>query len=174
MIKPASLVAIAALAFAAACTTLPEPAADGAFDVRTTMQQHTNPAVLAIWDVTNNAMDDEAGLNPTQIDAAEWQQVAEQAERLAASGHAMAAAGSYLAASSGNTAVKEGELTMAEVQRLIDSDPTLFRQMSAALGAHGDKLAAAARARDTARTESLVAGLDGVCASCHERFWHPQ
>ncbi len=86
----------------------------------------------------------------------------------------MAAAGAYVAALPGNTAVKEGELTMAEVQRLIDGDPTLFRQMSAAFAAHADKLVAAARARDAAAAGNLVAELDGACASCHSRFWHPQ
>jgi cytochrome c556 len=166
-------IAAAVLALAAACATVPAPP-PGSIDVRTVMQQQTNPAVLAIWDVTNNAMDDEGGLDPAQLDAAKWQRIAEEAERLATSGHAMGDAVGYLAAAPGNTAVAPGELTMAEVQRLIDSDPTLFRQMSAALGAHGDRLAAAAKARDAEATEELVAELDGVCASCHARFWHPQ
>ena len=173
MIRPATLLGAGTLAFAAACATVPAPP-PGSIDVRSVMQQQTNPAVLSIWDVTNNAMNEDGGLDPAQMDNAKWQGIAEQADRLAASGHSMAEAPGYLAAAPGNTAVGEGELTMAEIQRLIDGHPMLFRQMSAALGEHGDKLAAAARARDAVATEALVAELDGVCANCHMRFWHPQ
>jgi len=167
-------ISLAVLTAAAACTTIQSTPPASGIDVRTIMQQQTNPAVLAIWDITNNAMNDEGGVDPAQMDAAKWQRIAEQSERLAASGHAMAAADAYMAAAPGNRAVGEGELTMAEVQRLIDGDPALFRQMSASLGTHADKLASAARARDAATTGDLVAELDGICASCHMRFWHPQ
>jgi hypothetical protein len=172
MTKPARLAATAALAFAAACTTAALPV--GTLDVRAAMQQHINPAVMSIWDVTNNAMDDEGGIDPAQMDDARWRQVAEGAERLAASGREMAAASAFVAAAPGNTAVDEGEVSMAEVQRHIDGDPRLFRLMASAQASHADRLAAAARAQDAAATGELVAGLDSVCESCHARFWYPE
>lgn len=170
---PSRLVAVAALAFAAACTTVTALPV-GTLDVRGMMQQHVNPAVMSIWDVTNNAMDDEGGIDSAQMDEAKWRQVAEGAERLAASGREMAAATAFVAAAPGNTAVDEGEVSMAEVQRHIDGDPRLFRLMANAQAAHADRLAAAARAQDAVATGELVAGLDSVCESCHARFWYPE
>ena len=173
MMNQRSTLAVAALLLGGACTTvaaLPE----GTLDVRGMMQQHVNPAVMSIWDVTNNAMDDEGGIDPAQMDAAKWRQVAEGAERLAASGREMAAATAFVAAAPGNTSVDQGEISMAQVQRQIDSDPRLFRLMATAQAAHADRLAAAARAQDAAAPGELVAGLDGVCESCHARFWYPE
>src|SRR5690606_36067382 len=87
------LAAVGILAFVAACaTTAATNSAAGLMDVRAAMQQQVNPAMLSIWDVTNNAMNDEGALDPAQLDAAKWQQIAEGADALAASGDAMAAA----------------------------------------------------------------------------------
>jgi len=171
MIRPSHAVACTALALFAA-TAFAQGSAP--LDVRAAMQQQVNPAVMSIWDVTNNAMNDEGGLDPAQMDAAGWAQVAEGADLLAASGTAMADASTYIAAAPDNAEVAEGEIAMAEVQRHIDSDPRLFGQMGAAFASHAGKLAAAARARDAAATSALVADLDGVCESCHARFWYPE
>jgi cytochrome c556 len=171
MSKLSLSVAVAALTFFTATAV-----AQGAvpLNVRGAMQRDVNPAVMSIWDVTNNAMNDEGGVDPAQMDAAKWAQVAEGAERLAASGKAMAEASVYVAAATGDTQVAEGEVPMEAVQRHIDSDPRLFGHMGAALAAHADKLAVSARAQDAAATSELVAELDGVCESCHARFWYPE
>lgn len=162
-------------AFMAACaTTTTGTLPAETVDVRAEMQERLNPAMLSIWAVTNNAMNDAGGIDPSQMDAAKWQQVAAGADRLAASGRAMAEASAYVAAAPGNTAVGEGEVTMAAVQRHIDSDPRLFGQMAAAFAAHSEKLATAARSQDATATGDLVAQMDGVCESCHARFWYPE
>jgi hypothetical protein len=173
MTKPPRLAAAATLSFLAACATV-AALHEGTVDVRAMMQQHVNPAVMSIWDVTNNAMDDDGAIDPAQMDAAKWRQVAEGAERLAASGREMAAATAFVAAAPGNTAVDQGEIPMAQVQRQIDSDPRLFRLMATAQAAHADRLAAAAGAQDAEAAGELVAGLDSVCESCHARFWYPE
>ena len=171
----ASLLAGGVLVFAAACattttTTLPS----GALDVRAAMQQAVNPAMLSIWDITNNAMNDEGGIDPVQMDAAKWQQIAEGADQLAAAGTAMAEAEAFVAAAPGNSAVDEGAVPMAEVQRHLDSDPRLFAQMAAAFAAHSTQLAEAAKKQDAVATSELIVQMDGVCESCHARFWYPE
>lgn len=171
MIKPSLWVASTALAVFA---TAVAAQSSTALDVRAAMQQQVNPAVLAIWDVGNNAMNDEGGLDPAQLDDAKWAQLAEAAGQLSASGKAMASAQSYIAAAPDNAEVGEGEVTMAAVQQHIDSDPRLFGQMSAALATHADKLAAAATAKDAATAGDLIAEMDAVCESCHARFWYPE
>ena len=164
---------------AAACVpATPGPAASseasGVVDVRAEMQQHVNPAMLSIWDVTNNAMNDEGAVDPALMDAAKWRQVAAGAEQLAQSGLRMTSPSPLIAASAGNTEVAEGEIAMAEVQRHLDSDPRLFRQMASAFAAHSTRLADAASSQNAAATGELVAAMDGVCESCHARFWYPE
>ena len=174
MTKVRFFVAGAALAFAAACATTATSSTGDALDVRAQMQEQVNPAMLSIWEVTNNAMNDEGGVDPAQMDAGKWRQIAEGAERLAASGTAMAEAERFIAAAPDNAEVGEGEIAMADVQRHLDSDPRLFRQMAAAFAAHSSRLAEAARTQDAAAAGDLVAQMDGVCESCHARFWYPE
>src|SRR5690554_566303 len=143
-------------------------------DVRAEMQQHINPAMLGIWDVTNNAMDDQGAIDPARMDAGKWRQIAAAAEQLAQSGLRMTAPAPLVAASPGNTEVGEGEIPMADVQRHLDSDPRLFRQMASAFAAHSTRLAEAATGQNAAATGDLVAAMDGVCESCHGRFWYPE
>lgn len=171
MMKLSLAAGSAALAFFAA-TAVGQTAAP--LDVRAAMQQRVNPATLAIWDVGNNAMNDEGGIDPAQMDDAKWAQLAKAAGDLSAAGEAMASAGAYLAAAPDNTEVGEGEVPMEAVQKHIDSDPKLFGQMAAAMAAHADKLSAAVEAKDAAAAGDLIAAMDGVCESCHARFWYPE
>jgi cytochrome c556 len=145
-----------------------------ALDVRAVMQQQVNPATLAIWDIGNNAMNDQGGLDPAKMDSAKWSTLTENATKLAEAGRAMAAARLFVAASDGNTTVAEGEIPMAEVQRALDADPEGFRQAAAAFADHAEKLAAAARGPDVAAAGDLVAGIDVACENCHAKYWYPE
>ena len=80
MIKSSVFVASAGLAvFAASALTQ-----SAALDVRATMQTEVNPAMLAIWDVGNNALNEEGGIDPALMDAEKWARVAQAADQLAA------------------------------------------------------------------------------------------
>ncbi|OJU61264.1 MAG: hypothetical protein BGO08_00020 [Altererythrobacter sp. 66-12] len=170
MIKPSVFVASTALAFVAA-SALAQPAT---LDVRATMQQRVNPAMMAIWDVGNNALNDEGGIDPKLMDGAKWAQVAEAADQLAAVGKDMAGAQGFIAAAPGNSEVGDGEITMAAVQQHIDGDPAGLKQMAAAFADHAQRLATAARAKDAATAGDLIAEMDGVCETCHARYWYPE
>lgn len=171
MVRPSALLAAGALA-AFAVSAFAQPAAP--VDVRAAMQQQVNPAMLAIWDVGNNAMNDEGGLDPAKLDDVKWMRVAEAAEQLAAAGHAMAAGQGFLAAAPGNAAVGEGEVAMSEVQKHLDADPAGFRVAATAFAEHAERIAAAARTKDAASAGDLIAATDAVCESCHSRFWYPE
>lgn len=170
MIRPSAILASASLTFFAASALAQSPA----FDVRAAMQQGINPAMLAIWDVGNSALNDEGGIDPALMDDDKWAKVAEAADQLVAVGEGMAAAGRFIAASPDNSEVAEGEITMAAVQRHIDTDPDGLKQMAAAFAEHSGRLAAAARANDAATAGDLIAEMDGVCESCHARYWYPE
>ena len=170
MIKSSVFVASAGLAvFAASALTQA-----AALDVRATMQTEVNPAMLAIWDVGNNALNEEGGIDPALMDAEKWARVAQAADQLAAAGKAMAAAEGYVAAAPDNGEVAEGEIAMSAVQQHIDADPAGLKQMAAAFAEHSGRLAAAARAQDAKAAGELIAGMDGVCESCHARYWYPE
>ena len=142
--------------------------------LRTTMKEAVNPAIFGIWDITNNAMSDDGGIDPKLMDDAKWQTVQARALDLAKASRAMANAGMIHAAAPDDQAVDEGAVSMAAIQGYIDANPEAFRAFALAQAEHADKLAAAAQAKDFAAAGELVAGLDGVCESCHSRFWYPE
>lgn len=170
MTKPSLLLAAAALGLLAFSATA-QPAL---VDVRAAMQQGINPAMLAIWDVGNNAMNDSGGIDPALMDAEKWTRLAESAEQLAAVGHALAAGEEFIAAAPDNREVGEGEITMDAVEAYLTADPETFRLLSAQFADHADKLAVAAKARDAATTGDLIAGMDAACESCHAQYWYPE
>jgi hypothetical protein len=172
MIRPSAVIAIGACAVFAA-SALAQPAA-APLDIRSTMQDRVNPAMLAIWDVGNNALNDDGGIDPKLMDDGKWARVAEAAGQLSAASRDIAAANAFLAAEPGNSEVGEGEITMAAVQQHLDGDPAGLRQMAAALADHADHIAAAARARDAKTAGDLIGETDAVCESCHMTFWYPE
>lgn len=143
--------------------------------VRQEMQQGINDATMEIWDVGNNAMGDQGGIDPKLMDEASWTKLATAAGRLATDAQKMADAKTILAASPGESKdVEPGSFSIEDVQGYIDSDPQAFRAFAAALAAHAEKLSAAARDKDAATAGPLVDQLDSVCESCHAKYWYPQ
>jgi hypothetical protein len=155
-----------------AATALAQSA--GPLDVRREMQQHVNPAMLSVWEVTNNAVSDDGGIDPAQMDDEKWAQVAAGADRLSLAGQDLAQASAYLAAAPDNAAVGDGEVPMTQVQAHLDADPKGFAEMARTLASRAEQLASAARAKDAVMAGALVSEMDGVCESCHARYWYPE
>ena len=173
MNKVSSAIAIVAIGVAALGACKKEAAA-ATVDVRATMQERVNPAMLAIWDVGNNALNDDGGIDPALMDDAKWARVAENADKIATAGHDISEAGAFIAAAADNSAVGEGEITMTAVQQHIDANPDGLKQMGAAFSDHASRLATAARAKDAKTAGDLIGEMDGVCESCHLEFWYPE
>jgi len=170
MTRPSILIGTAAMAFFAAAAT----AQSGVLDVRAVMQEGVNPAMLAIWEVSNGALNDEGGIDPALVNDAQWERIASAADEMAAAGNSMASANRFIAAASGNTAVGDGEISMADVQRHIDTDPAGLKQMAAAFAEHANRLSEAARAKDVVAAGDLITEMDAVCETCHSRYWYPE
>jgi len=171
MIKPSAAVAFSALAVFAV-EALAQPAAP--LDIRATMQDRVNPAMLEIWDVGNNAMNDDAVLDAKLMDDAKWARIATAAGQLSAASKDIAAANAFISAAPDNVAVGDGEITMAAVQQHLDHDPAGIKQMAAALADHADRIAAAARAKDATAAGELIGVTDQVCETCHMTYWYPE
>lgn len=146
-----------------------------ALDVRATMQQGVNAATMEIWDVGNNAMGDDGGIDPAQMTPESWARLETAAQSLKALALTMHDADAFVAASP-DTMPEESEpgaVSMEDVQRYIDADPEGFRAAALALADHAGLLAGAAQTRDAAAAGGLVAQLDQVCETCHAKYWYP-
>lgn len=141
------------------------------FYVRDEMQQRVNPAITAIWDVTNEALDDNGNFDPTLIDDAGWTTIAQQAGTLESVMLDMAVAPALEAASPNNLTTEDYEVSMARVQDLIDADPAAFRAFASTSAGNAARLRAAAEARDGVLAGELVGGADRACEGCHLTFW---
>jgi hypothetical protein len=142
--------------------------------VRHAMQAQINPAIVAIWDVTNNAVDDNGALDPALITPEAWTSLATAAGVLAVASDQMAAASDIRAAAPGNMATDEFEVPMDRVQTYLDADPQGFRDLSTAFAALARNLQSAAQNRDITATGALAAQMDTECAACHARYWYAE
>jgi len=148
---------------------------DGTLYVRSEMQGPINDATNALWDIGNNAMDDEGGIDPAQMNDAKWEQLRQSAELLGLSAQKMAEAGTIRAAPSGHEQDEQPDAySMEDVQSYIDADPQAYRLMARALGDHAKNIADAARAREAKKAGLLVGELDQVCEACHAKYWYPE
>ena len=143
---------------------------------RQAMVDGVNPAALAIWDVTNAAVNDEGEPDSALIDAEGWGRVAEAAQMLEVYGKRMAEAKGIVA---GGPDLVSGELpagvtSREQIQAMIDADPAGFRMVAADMALQAAALAAAAKARDAATVGDLASGIDGACQACHTRYWYLQ
>ena len=167
-------VATAALAiFAAGAWAQPGGAP---LDVRQAMSDGVNPAALAIWDVSNAAMDDDGALDPALLTPRDWATIEEAAQVLEAHSRRMAEAAVIVA---GGPELVAGELppgvaSKEEIQAMIDADPDGFRAVAGDMADQAAALLAAARNRDAGAAGDLAFGIDGACQSCHVRYWYPR
>ena len=145
-------------------------------NVRQAMQQGINAATMEVWDVGNNAMSDDGGIDPDQMTPETWARLETAAQGLKATALEMHNAEAFLAASPENAPEEgaPGAVSMEDVQLYIDADPDGFRAAALALADHADLLIGAARARDAQEAGDLVAQLDQVCEVCHAQFWYPE
>lgn len=153
----------------AACQTSPSPPTSGAADTHEAMVRWINPAALAIWDVSNNAMGETGGLDPALMDAAAWAKLADAARLLEQHSRRMADAPA-LHVGAHNDEI-EGFATRAEIQAMIDADPEGFRKLSRDMAEHAGELAGAATARNIQQSGGLAESLSERCQVCHSRYW---
>jgi len=168
------VLALAPLALFEIAVVASEPAA--VLDVRQAMQQGINAATMEIWDVGNNAMGDDGGMDPAQMTPEKWTRLETAAQDLKEVALSMEGAETILAASPENTPAEDepGAVSMADVQRYIDADPEGFRTAARQLADHAGLLVGAAQARDAGVAGDLVAQLDQVCETCHSKYWYPE
>jgi hypothetical protein len=168
MMRHFTSLALMGAALAACQTTEPPPSA-GTVDTHEAMVRWVNPASLAIWDVSNNAMGETGGLDPALMDDAAWSKLHDAAKLLELHSRHMAEA-QILRVGAHNDEV-EGFATKAEIQAMIDADSNRFRRLSRDMAEHARELGAAAAARNVQQSGGLANSLSERCQVCHSRYW---
>lgn len=161
-----------ALALVAGCSKEPEQPPT----FHEVMKDQVDKNADALWDITNKAIGDRAGIDPAKMTDERWDQLAERAEAVQHAALEIAAMDPLVLAKPGVKISDEdipGGHTAAQVQARFDKNPAKLREMANVLAVHTGDLAAAARAHDAARAGALVDQLDPVCESCHLEFWYP-
>ncbi len=146
-------------------------------NLQVTMLTKVNPQATALWDLTNDAQDDEGNIDVKKINAATWAKLLEIGKSLEEGGRTLATSNGVIAATPGAKLQDEsgpGSSKAADVQRYLDAKPAEFRKHAAALQKTGADLIAAINKRDGKKLTALSNELDQVCEDCHVVFWYPQ
>ena len=130
-----------------------------------------------LWEISNTALNETAGIDPSLLTDAQWDEMAMRAGEVEKGARTLAAMDPIVVARPG---VKisdediEGGHSAAQVQGFVDADPQLFRDLSDTLAGHMAQIVTASRNRDAEALAPLVDQLDGVCESCHLNYWYPE
>lgn len=146
-------------------------------NLQLTMLSKVNPNGLALWDVTNNAMDDNGNIDPKKINATTWAKLLEIGKALEEGGRTLATSNGIVAAPAGAKLQDEGNAgasKAADVQRYLDAKPAEFRKHATELQKTGAGIVDAVTRRDGKKLTQLSNSLDEVCENCHVVFWYPQ
>lgn len=130
-----------------------------------------------VWDIGNQAQDDQGNPDASKLAAADWTRIIDAATKVRQASQTLAQADHVQAAAPGMKIEGEGNsgaLGANQVQALIDKDPAGFRAMSQALAGSMEQIGAAAKAKDAAKLFEVSGALDQVCESCHMKFWYPE
>ncbi len=178
MTKQIKLVAFAALALTiTGCSKAPSGDDAAPLTLHEIMKDKIDANADKLWDVSNTAIAQDAGLDPTKMDDQKWAEIARLAGEVKAGAKQLAALNPAVVVKPGVKILDEGLPggdTAAKVQGHVDKDPEGLRDMANTLAAHMDELVSAAKAKDAAKAGPLVDQLDQVCESCHLEFWYPQ
>lgn len=145
--------------------------------LQTVMLTKVNPQGLALWDITNNAMNDAGELDAKKMTPTKWARLAEIGKALEEGGKQLATSKGVIAAPPGARLQDDnpsGPSKSITIQGYLDAKPDLFRQRAKALQDLGAKTVVVAGKKDLKTLNQISEDLDGVCEACHKDFWYPE
>ena len=145
-------------------------------NLQVTMLTKVNPQALSLWDLTNDAQDDNGNIDAKKLSADTWAKLLVIGKSIEDGGRNLATPNGVVAAAPGAKLQDQdgpGASKAADVQRYIDAKPAEFRKHAAKLQSTGAAIVAAVNARNGAQLTELSNSLDEVCESCHMAFWYP-
>jgi RES domain-containing protein len=163
------------VALTAACSSQPEEE-PVQLTFHEIMKDKVDKNADELWDISNAAIGDAAGLDPAKMTDERWAQIAAKADAVQQAALEIATMDPIVVVRPGVKISDEGTPfghTGAMVQARMDKDPETMRNLANALARHMSDLGTAARAHDAATAGPLIDQLDGVCEDCHLEYWYP-
>jgi hypothetical protein len=161
----------------AGCSKKEEQPAPKPTTLHEVMKNEVDNRADDVWAVGNAHMDKDAGLEGASMKDADWAKLISAAQNLKAGAQDLARLPDPITVvqPGGKIAYQDdlGGDKPEAVQHNIDQDPQGVRDLANALSQHMDDLIAAANKRDAKAAGDLLNGLDGVCESCHVKYWYP-
>lgn len=171
------LCALPALVLVSACSKQQEePAKPAQLTFHEVMKDQVDEHADKLWTLANEAIGDQAGIDPAKMDDAKWAELASRADGVQKAALTIVNMNPIVVVKPGVKIGDEGKPgghTGAMVQERVDKDPQHLRDMAQILATHMANLASAARAHDAKKASPLIDQLDGVCEDCHLDFWYP-
>jgi hypothetical protein len=130
-----------------------------------------------VWAVGNAHIDGDAGLDGASMTDADWTRLATAATSLRQAALDIVNLPKPLVVVKPGTKIAYEDTSWgdsaASVQANVDKDPQGLIDLANALAQHGADIAAAAGKHDAETAGRLINELDGVCESCHVKYWYP-
>ncbi len=131
----------------------------------------------AIWDVTNNAMNDNGDPDPSKIKPADWARLSDAAGKVKAAAQKLATAPHVMAAAPGQKIEGEGSAPGAfgakEVQKAMAANPKAFQGFAQQLAGSMDEIVIGSKTKNARKVFDVSLRLDQECEGCHKLFWYP-
>jgi hypothetical protein len=146
-------------------------------NLQITMLTKVNPQATALWNLTNDAQDDNGNIDPKKIKPEIWAKLLEAGKSIEEGGRTLATSNGIIAAPPGSKLQDEsgpGASKAADVQRYLDAKPAEFKKHATELQNTGSGIVAAVTKKDGKKLTDLSNALDEVCENCHVIFWYPQ
>jgi hypothetical protein len=130
-----------------------------------------------VWAVGNKHMTEDAGLDGATMTDPDWAKLASAATSLQQAALDLASLPEPLVVVKPGTKIAFEDTSWGDsaksVQSNVDKDPQGVRDLANSLGQHMADLATAANKHDAATAGKLINDLDGICESCHVKYWYP-
>jgi hypothetical protein len=130
-----------------------------------------------VWAVGNKHMTEDAGLNGATMTDGDWRTLAKAATSLRQAALELAALPDPIVVVKPGTKIAFEDTdwgdSAASVQRNVDHDPQGVRDLANELAEHMAELTTAANKHDAETAGKLINDLDGICESCHVKYWYP-
>jgi hypothetical protein len=134
------------------------------------------PQAQILWDVGNNALDDDGNASAAKLTASDWTKLAAAAQKIKTASLAVAETPRVLIAPPGVKLQDEGapgQATSKQIQAFIDANPKDFAVRARELADVSDGFLKAAATKDAKTLAEASAKLDEVCEACHVKYWYP-
>ncbi|MBN8831189.1 MAG: cytochrome c [Sphingomonadales bacterium] len=141
------------------------------------MKDVVAPQAQALWDAGNKGTDDEGNPDASKLDEKDWRSLLAAARTVKEAATSLAGPARVIVGPPGMKLQDQdapGAASAIAVQGYIDKEPKAFTENARALASVADLFIKAAETRDAALLADASDKMDGICETCHSRFWYPQ